>query len=295
MSVCRPKRFLILLLVIVLLNSCASKNENLEITLFPTSTTAALPTPTDILPPQPTFDDDVQPYLVNVEEVLRHSAVVIKDRAVGIPDICPSMYLMAFPYSEPDRRGGMTLQVTALERDADGIVIMGEHKKLWNLKAEGVEPERCKQIYVQNISFSEMIRISFQVQHPEDESWRIGVASGTCSEKDLWLSGYFYLNNPDDFQLLITQYDQDSPLDYWLRDGDRLNLYHWEPWQETLLWTLEDLPGEILEVVWNSKSDDHTGDGNPDLLITWKTSSGTRTTVYFSSGTGFMLAEENTE
>lgn len=261
---------------------------------LPTSTTTPIesPSPTDITPPQPTFDAAVQPYLVNVEEILRHSAVVIKERAVGIPDACPDMYIMAFPYSEPDQRGGMTIAVTDLKRKADGTIIPGEHEYLWNLKGEGADPERCKDIFIQNRSEPGLIRISFQVQDPDDRSWRIGVASGPCPGIDLWLAGYFYLRNPDDFDLLITQYDPRSPTDYWLRDGKQLHYYQWEPWQESLLWTLEEIPGDLHSVTWSQDTEDFTGDGKPDLLITWEVDSGLISQIYRREGSGFTFVRE---
>lgn len=256
------------------------------------SNTVLLPTPTDVSPPLPTFDLDVQPYLDNVEEILRHSAVVIKDRAVGIPDACPSLYITAFPYSEPDRRGGMTLAVTGLTRRDVGSIILGEHQNLWNLQGEGMDPERCKEVIIQNRSEPGLIRISFQVQDPDDRSWRIGVASGPCPGNDLWLSGYFYLQHPDDFQLWITQYNENSDMDYWLRDGDQLLRYQWEPWQETLLWTLNVLQDSIHDLDWNASSADVNQDGVPDLSITWESSGELETLYYSPLETGFELLED---
>ena len=250
------------------------------------------PTATSLTPPLPTFDVGVQPYLENVEEILRHSAVVIKDRAVGIPDACASLYITAFPYSEPDRRGGMTLAVTGLKRRDDGSIIMGEHEYLWNLKGEGMAPERCKDVIIQDRSRPDWIQISFQVQDPYDLSWRIGVASGPCPGIDLWLAGYFFLYHPDDFQLWITQYGTDSPTDYWLRDGNQLLRYQWEPWQESLLWTLENIPGTIHELHWTDESLDVNQDGLPDLAITWNISGEMRTLYYSPFDTGFELIED---
>ena len=287
------KRLLISILLFVLSNSCSTAYKPPQVTILPTSTISNQSTSKDISPPKPTQDNEVLPYLDNVEVVLRHSAVVISDRALGIPDACPALYLMAFPYSEPDRRGGMTIQVTSLEKNSDGSVIIGEHKKLWNLKAEGVDPERCKQIFIQNISEPGLIRISFQVQHPDDKSWRIGVSSGTCSEQDLWLAGYFHLNNPDDFQLIITQYDSDSAVDYWLRDGTQLLRYQWEPWQESLLWILDNIPGTINLIEWNENSPDFTGDGLPDLIIEWIISGAVSRSIYSPDGSGFTSYVEN--
>jgi len=277
------------------LNGCKSAPEPFS---QPTITAAPLDSPTTakISPLHPTLDANVQPYLDNVEEILRHSAVVIKDRAVGIPDACSDMYIMAFPYSEPDRRGGMTLAVTDLKRKEDGSVILKEHEYLWNLKGEGVEPERCKEIFIQDRSEPGLIRISFQVQHPDDSSWRIGVASGPCPGIDLWLAGYFYLENPDDFELLITQFEPDSPKDYWLRDGSQLHRYQWEPWQETLLWTLEDVPGSVKNVVWSENSEDYSGDGQQDLLITWEDGGELSSWIYTQNGSGFTsFGEFNSE
>lgn len=257
----------------------------------PPATSSPVPTQMEPSPPLPTLDAGVQPYLMNVEEILRHSAVVIKDRAVGIPDACPTLYITAFPYSEPDRRAGMTLAATALTRRNDGSVILGEHQYLWNLKGEGVDPERCKQVFIQDRSEPGLIRITFQVQDPDDRSWRIGVASGPCPGIELWLAGYFTLANPDDFQLWITRYSEGAPVDYWLRDGKELTRYQWEPWQETLLWTLEPVPGELSALEWNEAALDADGDGIPDLAITWEIKGSLETRYYSPVGEAFEEIE----
>ncbi len=257
----------------------------------PAPTAALAPTATEELPPQPTIDAGVQPYLQDVEDILRHSAVVIKDRALGIPDACPDLYITAFPYSEPDRTGGQTLEITALTRRDDGSIIMGEHHYLWNLKGEGQDPERCKQIYIQDRSEPGLIRIIFQVQDPYDRSWRIGVASGFCPSVEL--AGYFYLEHPDDFQLLITKYAEGEPDDFWLRDGSQLLRYHWEPWQETLLWTMEDVPGKITELSWSEGSQDLNQDGLPELEITWEIDGSQMTRFYSPVGNGFLPLDDS--
>ena len=108
----------------------------------------------------------------------------------------------------------------------------------------------------------------------------------------MWLAGYFYLRNPDDFDLLITQYDPGSPTDYWLRDGKQLYYYQWEPWQETLLWTLEEVPGDLHSVIWSQDAEDFTGDGKPDLLITWEVDSGLISQIYRREGSGFTFVRK---
>lgn len=109
-----------------------------------------------------------------------------------------------------------------------------------------MEPERRKDIYIQDRSEPGLIRISFQAQDSDERSWRIGIASGPCPGIDLWLAGYFYLENPDDFELLITQFDQDSPEDYWLRDGKQLHRYQWESWQEPCCERWWMFPGNFM-------------------------------------------------
>jgi hypothetical protein len=204
-----------------------------------------------------------------VEDILRHSAVVVKDRAIGIPEACPDRYVLAFPYKEPDRRGGMTLEITSLIRQADGTIVEGEHTPLWNLKGEGMDPERCKRIIIEDRSEPGLIRVAFRVQDPDDSSWRIGVASGECPGEEVWLRAYFLLDHPEDHNLVITQFNDEAPVDYWLQDGDQLSYYQWKPWTEQLIWSLSPIPGKLIEVDWNENSQDYSGDGVPDLHITW--------------------------
>lgn len=296
-----------ILFLSILLASCASTGvdtdlpdsdatlERQEPTNHPseTATESALASPT-IAPlpsstpqPLPTVDPEVVHYLDNVEAILRHSAVVVKERAIGIADACPTRYILAFPYKEPDREGGMTLHMSRLVREADGTIIEGEHEYVWNLKGEGVDPERCKAVIIEDRSVEGFIRILFRVQSPYDSSWRIGVASGECPGDEVWLSAYFNLEHPENHALEMTQYDPVSPVDYWLQDGDQLLRYHWEPWTEELLWIMDDVPGRLLSVEWNENSPDYSGDGTPDLVITWEISGEPVAWAYAAAESGF--------
>lgn len=292
-SVPKPTRYgSFILFFSLLLTSCANSgvetelpteertHEIQEATSLPTETASIPPSASATIPPLPsstpqplpTVDPEVVHYLDNVEAILRHSAVVIKERAIGIADACPTRYILAFPYEEPDRAGGMTLHVTSLVREADGTIIEGEHEYVWNLKGEGVDPERCKTVIIEDRSEEGFIRILFRVQSKDDSSWRIGVASGECPGDEVWLSAYFNLEHPENFAMQMTQFDQGSPVDYWLQDGDRVLRYHWKPWTEELLWSLDDIPGRLLAVEWDEDSKDYSGDGIPDLVITWEIS-----------------------
>jgi len=98
----------------------------------PTATAepTATPPPTSTPPPTPTPDPELVRYLRGVESILRHSARVVPEQALGLGHVCDERYIIAFPYLEPDRRGGMTFLVVALEREPDGPVREGEHKKI---------------------------------------------------------------------------------------------------------------------------------------------------------------------
>jgi hypothetical protein len=88
--------------------------------------------------------------------------------------------------------------------------------------------------------------------------------------------------------LLSTRYSAQAPLDFWLQDGDQLRRYHWEPWIDTLLWTLEETPGRLVAVEWAEDAPDLTGDGLPDLVIDWEVSGETVRWVYVADGDAFV-------
>ncbi|MGD8633094.1 MAG: hypothetical protein PVF85_05940, partial [Anaerolineales bacterium] len=261
------------------------------LTASPHSTLPTIKIPTGSPRPLPTTDPLAVHYLSGVEDVLRHSAAVVSERAIGIAEACPDRYILAFPYKEPYRNAQMTLEITSLVREPDGTIREGQHTPLWNLKGEGVEPETCKQIIIEDRSEPGLIRIAFRVQDPNDSSWRVGVASGKCPGDEVWLRAYFNLEHPENYSLIMTRYDEDQPMDYWLQDGDRLQRYQWEPWEGTLLWTLEDSPGRLVYVEWNADSADVNADGHPDLKIVWNIAGTNAERTYISTGTGFSRWE----
>ena len=123
---------------------------------------------------------------------------------------------------------------------------------------------------------------------PKVESdWYIGLVMGDCSVDQMRMTAWFPISSPSAV-LLFTRYKPDAPLDLWLDDAGRLELYHWEPWSGTLLWALHPAPGRLVAVDWNEDSPDLNGDGNPDLVITWNIDGRIEAQTYISSGDGFL-------
>lgn len=257
----------------------------------PTATAepTATPPPTSTPPPPPTPDPEVARYLKGVESVLlQHSPRLVPERSLGVGHACDERYFIAFPYIPPDRRGGMSFMVAALEREPDGTVREGEHIRIWHLGDEGLYIDRWHRISLTDRSVKGLLTIQFLLEEPDGGAWQVGVASAPCPGDDLRMVGFFPLSHPEDYTLLFTRYDAQAPLDFWLQDGDQLRRYNWEPWTGTLLWTLEEIPGRLMAVEWGEDSPDLTGDGIPDLVIHWDVSGETVPWVYAADGPAFI-------
>ncbi|NIS82869.1 MAG: hypothetical protein GTO14_22320 [Anaerolineales bacterium] len=264
-------------------------------TITPASPTVALSPKlthrTIILLQTPTPDSELARYLMGVESKLRHSAKVIPEMALGLVDACDARFIIAFPYREPHRRGGLNLVIVGLPRERDGAVHSGEHEILWHWGDEGLFPEQWLEIYLFDISVDGTIRIQFLMREP-DGAWKTGVVSGDCPGDDLQLTGIFPLSNPDDFTLIVTRFSMKAPLDFWLQDGGQLRRYHWEPRTDILLWSTEEVPGKLIAVEWSEDSPDHSGDGMPDMILTWDVSGERIQWIYEADGLEFRFVGE---
>jgi len=180
---------------------------------------------------------------------------------------------------------------TSLSRREDGSIIEGEHELLWTFRHEGLEP----------FVFDRIEWIEHDLEWPLalrflgifGGEWVIGIASGHCPGDDLRLVGLFKLDNPDDFVLEITRFDEDAPFDFWLQDGDRLSHYRWEPWEALHLSTLETAPGKMVEAIWDNNSPDLTGDGIPEIIIRWDVSGEVVERCYVEDGQLLQLIVED--
>ena len=271
--------------------TATSRSASTSTSLAPTRTPTTVPTFTPQLaaapPPASTANPLLERYLVGVESLLRHSAKVLSGQAVGVDGACESRYIIAFPYLEPDRSGGMTLAVTALERAPDGTVLEGTHTKLWNIRDEGLYPFQWKRILLFDRSEPGQIQIEYLAQGLEDLAWYIGLTMGDCSGDQLRMTAWFPVSSPSAV-LLFTRYTPDAPLDLWLNDSGRLEYYRWEPWSGTLLWTLDPAPGKLLTAEWSQDSSDLNGDDIPDLVLTWEIDGATVRLGYSRSTDGFI-------
>ena len=240
------------------------------------------PTPTVKWLPTPSYsaDPEAQHYLEGVESILRHSAHVLPAFTLGLGDVCPDRYLIAFVYVEPDARGGQTLHVDALPRDPDGTVHEGEHDIIWSIQREGLWWDRWNHIYMTDHSEPGSYQLQFLLEEPQGSGWQVGTAFGTCPGDDLRLTGLFPITNYLDFHLLYTRLSDDDPYLFWLQDGERLFAYRWEPWEETLIFSSETTPGSLVDATWTDDTPDVNGDGIPDLILAWDTADGRSYTAY---------------
>jgi hypothetical protein len=241
--------------------------------------------------PMPTANPLLARYLEGVEVLLRHSAKVLPGQAIGVDDACESRYIIAFPYLEPDRTGGMTLAVVSLERAPDGTVQEGTHTKLWNVRDEGLYPFQWKRMLLYDHSTPGRIQIEYRLQGLEDSAWYIGLVMGNCMEDQLRMTAWFPVSSPDAV-LCFTRYRSDAPLDLWLEDSGHLDHYHWEPWTGTLLRSLDLTPGRLVDVDWSEDSPDLDSDGVPDLVISWDIDGQIKQQAYAATDDGFLALSE---
>jgi hypothetical protein len=213
---------------------------------------------------------------------------VVPELALGLGHVCAERYIVAFPYVEPDRRGNMTFTVIALERDPDGTVHEGEHKKIYHLGDEGLYIDRWHQIKLIDRSIGNLIRFEYLLEDPDGTAWYVGASAGVCPGDEIAMIGFFPVENPDDYVLLMTQDKPEAPVDFWLQDGERLMRYNWKPWTATLLWSHGDVPGRLMDVQWGDQLPDQSGAGVPDLVLHWDVDGKTVPWGYSADGTGFV-------
>jgi len=297
----QPCSLIAMVLLWLLLCACSATPGPSEPTdALPPIETSAPPPPTEIPPsPTPTIkvlptasytsDPEAQHYLQGVEDILRHSARILPQHTLSLGDVCPDRYVIAFVYVEPDARGGITLHVDALPQEADGTVREGEHAIIWSIQREGLYWDRWNHIYMTDHSQPGSYQLQFLLEEPQGSGWQVGTAFGSCPGDDLRLTSLFAVHNYLDYDLIYTRYNEDAPYDFWLRDGDQLHLYRWEPWEATLLWTLEGAPGALSAVMWTEESPDVDGDGSPDLILSWQVDGEIVSHAYAEDDHGFTL------
>ncbi|MBN2557091.1 MAG: hypothetical protein JXA97_14260 [Anaerolineales bacterium] len=298
------KSMLLSFVLIFTLGACSqlTPTPQEDVALLPTNT--ALPPDSSTLPAPPatatpplllptpsyTADPEALHYLQGVEGILRHSARVLPEFTLGLGDVCPDRYLIAFVYVEPDARGGRTLHVDALPQDSD-VVHEGEHYIIWSIQREGLWWDRWNRIYMTDRSEPGSYQLQFLLEEPQGTGWQVGTAFGSCPGDDLQLTGLFPVANPLDFNLLYTRFKEEAPFDFWLQDGEQLHHFQWERWEETLIWTLEETPGRLVSVEWSQDSPDIDGDGTPDLVIHWDANGEEAVSTFTAGESGFLPIE----
>jgi len=190
------------------------------------------------------------------------------DQTQSFAEVCPERYIAAFTFqtSRTDRHS-LVVALVGLPRDADGNVIEGKHELLWTWRQEGIEPFEMNK--VEWIERDAEWPLTLRILGIFAGEWVVGVASGHCPGDDIHMVGLFKLENPDNFSLEITRFEEDAPFDYWLQDGDRLTHYRWEPWKALPISTLETVPGQLMDVIWDNSTPDLNNDGTPDIVIRW--------------------------
>jgi hypothetical protein len=222
-------------------------------------------------------------YLDGVEALLSHSSKIIFGKAVSFADVCPERYIAAFTFqtSRTDRES-LVVAIVGLPRREDGDVVEGEHELLWTWRQEGIEPFVMDRVeWIEQDAEWPLTLRTFGIFAGE---WVIGVTSGHCPGDDLHMVGLFTLENPEDFVLEITRFDEDAPFDYWLQDGNQLTHYRWEPWEALHISTLELAPGKLIDTTWDSESPDLNADGVPDIIVRWDISGEVVEISYFEDG-----------
>ena len=279
------KTSIFLMVIVVLVGQLAGCFETPE--TIPASTTQPMPSststetstpPPTVTPsltntprPKPTKDPEMVRYLDGAEVLLSHSSTILFDQTQSFADVCPERYIAAFTFqtSRTDRES-LVVAIVSLPRREDGSVVEGEHELLWTWRQEGIEPYEMDR--VDWIQRDEEWPLTLRTLGIFGGEWVIGVTSGHCPGDDIRMVGLFTLENPQNYVLEITRFEEEAPFDYWLQDGDRLTHYRWDPWEALPLSTLETAPGKLIDVTWDSESPDLNGDGALDIIIRWDVS-----------------------
>jgi hypothetical protein len=99
----------------------------------------------------------------------------------------------------------------------------------------------------------------------EAGQWWIAAINGPCEAPSL--SALLPVTQPERVYFEASRIEKERRTFYWVLDDTRLTLYEWQNNTAVSLWTMDNAPGSA---VTPSVRQDFTGDGKPELALTWK-------------------------
>jgi len=121
----------------------------------------------------------------------------------------------------------------------------------------------------------------------ENGLWWIVAVGGACEAPSL--SAVLPVMHPEKVFFEASWLEQEKRTLYWVLDDTCLNLYEWKDNKPISLWTIDNAPDVTVRP---NLRQDFTGDGKPELALTWGQDEGGIMQIYQSEGTGFRLLGE---
>jgi hypothetical protein len=219
------------------------------------------------------------------ESQLHHGSILVFDTVASFAEACPGYYIGAFPYRTT--RSVFSFVLFRLPRLPDGEVNREQQDYLYNWLVEGIFPHEYAFIKKLEPIQGWPLMLQWTARWPGGE-WDTGLAFGECPGDDFAMIGLFRIQDPNDFVLRVTRYDDQAPFDFWLQEAEHLTYYRYARYEATPMWTLEETPGQLVSVQWDESSPDFNEDGQPDLVIVWSIDGQETQIGYIRQGDGFV-------
>lgn len=268
------------LIAFTLLSNCTpSPSTEIPPTITPSSmveaTPSNTPSPSETSTPEvlhtPTLrytpDAQIEAVLEGAEHlILTHGIILRFSPSASFADACPGYYLAVAPYQTTRRV--LSFVLFRASRLADGEIDLNTLNDQWNWLWEGIFPHEYG--VIRSLDVIEGWDLMLQwVARWQNAGWQTGMAYDECPGDNFAMIGLFDIQDPDDFVLRVTRYDDQAPFDFWLQEGTSLTWYHYASYEPESLWVIDETPGQMVAVYWDESSPDFNDDGQPDLVIVW--------------------------
>jgi hypothetical protein len=216
--------------------------------------------------------------------ILTHGIIFQFSPSASFADACPGYYMAVAPYRTT--RSAYFFALFRAPETADGEIDRSQLEYMWNWGWEGIFPFDYSIIRSLDVIPGWPLMLQW-VARWRNAGWQTGMAYGECPGDEFAMIGLFDIQDPDDFELRVTRYDDQSPFDFWLQEGATLTQYHYASYEAEALWTLADTPGRMVDVYWDETSPDFNGDGLPDLVIVYSIDGQDTPIGYLTQDSGF--------
>jgi hypothetical protein len=214
-----------------------------------------------------TPDSQMEANLQGVEDlILTHGIIFQFSPSASFADACPGYYMAVAPYRTT--RSVFSFVLFRAPRLPDGEIVRDELNDQWNWLWEGIFPYEYGLIRSLDVIEGWPLMLQWVARWP-NAGWTTGMAYGECPGDDFAMIALFDIQDPDDFELRVSRFEDQAPFDFWLQEGTSLTRYHYADYEAESLWVLDETPGKLVAVYWDENSPDFNDDGQPDLVIVW--------------------------